>query len=199
MDKSIKLNELTMGVCYYPEHWSEDLWESDLDRMIKAGIKVIRIAEFAWNKFEPQEGIFSFDFFDGFMNIVSKTPIKVIFCTPTATPAAWLTEKYPEVLGVDFDGRMQRHGLRRHYNYNSEVSKEKTRIIVDKMAKHYANHHSIIGWQIDNEFNCGPSEFYSEADHNAFREYIKEKYKTIEKFEHGVGMCVFESGIYKMG
>jgi beta-galactosidase len=55
-EKSLKLSKLTIGVCYYPEHWPEELWESDLDRMLQLGIEVIRIAEFAWNKFEPQEG-----------------------------------------------------------------------------------------------------------------------------------------------
>ena len=35
-------NEMTVGVCYYPEHWEESLWESDLDRMLANGITVIR-------------------------------------------------------------------------------------------------------------------------------------------------------------
>lgn len=39
--------KMTMGTCYYPEHWEEGLWESDLDRMLQIGISVIRIAEFA--------------------------------------------------------------------------------------------------------------------------------------------------------
>ena len=37
--------------------------------------------------------------------------MKVIFCTPTATPPAWLTEKYPEVLNAQMDGVLLRHGL----------------------------------------------------------------------------------------
>lgn len=48
---------MTMGVCYYPEHWDRKLWEEDLERMLKAGITVIRIAEFGWNKVEPEEGV----------------------------------------------------------------------------------------------------------------------------------------------
>jgi hypothetical protein len=87
------MNPLTFGVCYYPEHWPETLWRSDLERMRAAGITVIRVAEFAWNLFEPREGVFTFDFFDRFLALVSTFPeIRVIFCTPTATPPAWLTE-----------------------------------------------------------------------------------------------------------
>ena len=43
--QNYKWNELTMGTCYYPEHWDKKLWADDLDRMKKAGISVIRIAE----------------------------------------------------------------------------------------------------------------------------------------------------------
>ncbi|MFR8221828.1 MAG: beta-galactosidase [Blautia faecis] len=43
---------------YYPEHWSRELWQDDLQRMKAAGITVIRVAEFAWNKVEPEEDVF---------------------------------------------------------------------------------------------------------------------------------------------
>ena len=95
--QNYKWNELTMGTCYYPEHWDKKLWADDLDRMKKAGISVIRIAEFAWSKVEPEEGVFTYDFFDEFLDLCSEKQMKVIFGTPTATPPAWLTEKYPEV------------------------------------------------------------------------------------------------------
>ena len=117
--QNYKWNELTMGTCYYPEHWDKKLWADDLDRMKKAGISVIRIAEFAWSKVEPEEGVFTYDFFDEFLDLCSEKQMKVIFGTPTATPPAWLTEKYPEVLNATKDGVLLRHGGRRHYNYNS--------------------------------------------------------------------------------
>ena len=56
--------ELNLGTCYYPEHWDESLWEEDMRRMLEAGIRTIRIAEFAWSKYEPVEGEFTFAFFD---------------------------------------------------------------------------------------------------------------------------------------
>lgn len=186
-EKAIKLEKLTLGVCYYPEHWPESLWENDLDRMLEHGIEVIRIAEFAWNKFEPKEGIFEYDFFDKFLELAYKKGMKVIFCTPTATPPAWLTNKYPEVLNAMQDGTLYRHGLRRHYNYNSQVYRDLTARIVEKIAAHYSSHPSIIGWQIDNELNCETSVFYSEADHKAFRLYLKDKFKNLEALNEAMG------------
>jgi beta-galactosidase len=187
LEKSLKLDKPTIGVCYYPEHWPENLWENDLERMIEHGIEVIRIAEFAWNKFEPQEGIFTFNFFDEFLSLAHKKGMKVIFCTPTATPPAWLTHKYPEVLNAKEDGTLYRHGLRRHYTYNSPKYREFTARIVDKIASHYCSHPAIIGWQIDNELNCETAVFYSDSDHAAFRTYLKEKFKTLETLNEAMG------------
>ena len=188
MKKEIGLNRLVLGTCYYPEHWDASLWDDDLRRMEEYGIEVIRIAEFAWSFFEPEEGVYTFDFFDRFMEVVEKHPkIKVIFCTPTATPPAWLTEKYPEVLNARVDGTVLRHGGRRHYNYNSEVYNEFTRKIVTKLAEHYGHHPSIIGWQIDNELNCGTDVFYSACDHRAFRVFLQKKYGTLDALNRAWG------------
>jgi len=180
-------DKLELGVCYYPEHWDKALWEEDLNRMLRSGIKTIRIAEFAWNKFEPTEGNYTFDFFDDFMAIVEKTGMKVIFGTPTATPPAWLTEKYPEVLNATIEGVLYRHGGRRHYNYNSPIYLKLCAIIVEKLAEHYGKHPNLVGWQIDNEFNCEKDVFYSESDTVAFRRYLQNKYGTLEELNRAWG------------
>ena len=100
------LNQLSLGTCYYPEHWDRSLWAEDLDRMLALGIYTIRVFEFAWNIVEPHEGKFSFELFDSFLDLAAQKGMKVIMCTPTATPPAWLTEKYPEVLNADMNGHL---------------------------------------------------------------------------------------------
>lgn len=187
MRQIVNGKDMVMGTCYYPEHWDRSLWEEDLERMLEAGIRVIRIAEFAWSKVEPREGEYTYEFFDAFLETVAKTPMKVIFCTPTATPPAWLTERYPEVLNANMDGVKYRHGARRHYNYNSPVYQRFSANITEKFAAHYAKHPSIIGWQIDNELNCETAEFYSESDSDAFREFLKDKYKTLDRLNEAWG------------
>lgn len=69
---------MTMGTCYYPEHWSRELWQDDLQRMKAAGITVIRVAEFAWNKVEPEEDDFVFDFWDEFLELCKLEEMQVI-------------------------------------------------------------------------------------------------------------------------
>lgn len=187
MYKILNGKQIDLGVCYYPEHWDKSLWEEDLDRMLEAGIGTVRIAEFAWNLIEPKEGTYTYEFFDEFLDLAYRKGMQVIFCTPTATPPAWLTDKYPEVLNVDKEGHIINHGARRHYNYNSSVYLEFTRNIVEKSASHYGKHPAIIGWQIDNEFNCENNEFYSPSDTIAFREFLKKKYGTVDELNKAWG------------
>ena len=120
-EQNFKWEKLSLGTCYYPEHWDKKLWRDDLRRMKENGIFTIRIAEFAWNKIEPCEGEFTYEFFDEFLDVAEEEQMKVIFGTPTATPPVWLTEKYPEVLNCRLDGTPFYHGMRRHYNYNSPI------------------------------------------------------------------------------
>ena len=185
--QSFQFPALTLGTCYYPEHWDESLWQSDLARMKAAGITTIRIAEFAWSKTEPAEGVFTFDFFDRFLDAAESAGMRVIFCTPTATPPAWLTERYPEVLNARKDGVLYRHGMRRHYNYNAPKYRELCARIVEKLAEHYARRPCIVGWQIDNEINCEADEFYSEADTAAFRAFLQQRYGTLDALNEAWG------------
>ena len=183
----IKQKKLSLGVCYYPEHWPRELWESDLKRMKSTGITTVRVAEFAWNLTEPEEGVFVYDFWDEFLDLAHSMGISVIFCTPTATPPAWLTEKHPEVLNCDVNGLPFRHGNRQHFNYNSLVYQQYVKRIVTVLAKRYGSHPAIVGWQIDNELNCGANEFYSQADDQAFRVFAKKKYGTLEALNKAWG------------
>ncbi len=192
MRRLINGKSIDLGVCYYPEHWDQSLWAEDLDRMLAAGLGTVRIAEFAWSLIEPREGQYTYEFFDRFLELAQKKGMQVIFCTPTATPPAWLTEKYPEVLNADMDGNLIRHGARRHYNYNSPVYQELCRNIVEKAASHYAGHPAVVGWQLDNEFNCERDTFYSESDTAAFRRFLQDKYKNLEALNRTWGTVFWD-------
>lgn len=187
MKKGVTLDHLQLGCCYYPEHWSEKLWENDLNRMLESGIEVIRVFEFAWNIVESSENVFDFSMFDRFFDLAERKGMKCIMCTPTATPPAWLTTQYPEVLNCDMKGNVFGHGHRRQYNYNSTIYREFTALIVTKLATHYANRPCIVGWQIDNEINCEIDEFYSAADRIAFRHYLKKRFKTLSALNDAIG------------
>ncbi|MEK3662487.1 beta-galactosidase [Paenibacillus sp. FSL F4-0236] len=187
MKKPVATEKFELGVCYYPEHWPESMWEDDYRRMRELGFTIIRIGEFAWSIFEPAQGEFQFGLFDRAIDLAHKHGLQVVLGTPTATPPAWLTHKYPEVLNVTYEGVTLQHGMRRHYNYSSPKYRELCARITEQMAEHYGNHPGVVGWQIDNELNCEISEFYSESDHKAFREWLQQKYVTLERLNEAWG------------
>ncbi|MGN1235497.1 MAG: beta-galactosidase [Christensenellaceae bacterium] len=192
-------NRITLGVCYYPEQWNASLWRDDLRRMKQHGLSVVRIAEFAWNKFEPREGEFTFDFFDAFMDLAKEEGVLVIFGTPTATPPLWMSEKYPEILNADVDGNLVYHGTRRHNNLSSPVYKAFSRRITEQLAKHYSAYPNLIGWQLDNEINCECDRYYSKADHEAFRTYLKGKFSTLDALNEAMGTIFWNQTVSDWG
>ena len=171
---------MIFGVDYYPEHWDRTEWEHQADLMKEGGFNTVRMGEFAWKLFEPQEGIYDFSLLDDAIGILEKRGIQVILGTPTAAPPKWLVNKY-DVLLRDRYGRKRSWGSRREYCANSADYQRLSEKIVRKMAEHYRDNKNVIGWQIDNEFGChGSTRCYCENCRKQFGEWLREKYGTID-------------------
>lgn len=171
---------MIFGVDYYPEHWDRKEWEEQAKLMREGGFNTVRMGEFGWKLFENKEGIFDFSVLDESIDVLSKEGIKVILGTPTAAPPKWLVDKY-DIVQRDKYGRKRNWGSRRECCANSPEYKERSAIIVNEMAKHFADNKNVIAWQIDNEFGCHNStRCYCEHCRKAFAKWLKEKYGTIE-------------------
>ena len=187
---------MKFGVDYYPEHWEEELWETDIKRMLEAGISLVRIAEFAWAIMENEEGVFDFTLFDKIIEKLGKNGINVVLGTPTATPPAWLCTKYPDVLRMNNNGVRVSFGARRHYCYNNPDIQRLSASLVNKMAEHYKDNPYIVSWQIDNELAHEASDkCYCPECRNTFANWLKEKYETFETLNYTWG-TVFWSQQY---
>jgi len=172
-------NALLMGTDWYPEQWPEERWETDLRMMEEAHLNVARLAEFAWSRMEPAEGYFQFDWLERAIRQAEKHHIAVVLGTPTAAPPAWLTQKYPETLRVDSDGKRATHGNRAHGSVTSLKYKEFCHRIAEEMAKRFGHDPNVVGWQIDNEYGYGMMSYNDEA-RRQFQEWLKAKYKTLD-------------------
>lgn len=183
------------AVDYYPSHWPEHMWESDIAQMRDTNLSYVRINEFDWSILEPVEGKYNFTLLDRTLELLDKYNLKAIIGTPTATPPNWLTEKY-DINFVDKTNTTLLFGSRRGYSTSSYDYRRLGEKITRKLAERYGNHSAVAGWQLDNEFGChGTVQSY---DHNAikrFRKWLKEKYGTIEKFNAAQGR-VFWSNQY---
>lgn len=176
---------MDIGVDYYPEHWDRTDWEPHARLMAEAGVRVVRLAEFAWSRMEPVEGKWEFGWLDDAIATLRAREIRVILGTPTATPPPWLAAKHPDILSVGRDGRPLEPGGRRHYCYTSPVYREYSRKVVSAMAGHYSAHPSVIGWQTDNEI--GGPVCWCDACAKAFREWLKARYGTLEALNSAWG------------
>jgi len=168
-----------LGVCYYPEHWPEAWWPDDARQMREMGIGWVRIGEFAWSRMEPEPGCYDWGWLDRALEVLGAAGLKVVMCTPTATPPKWLIDQYPEILPVDEHGRSRGFGSRRHTTFSARAWWEASRRIVTAVAERYGRHPAIGGWQLDNEFGCHDTVLsYGPEDASAFRDWLRRRYQS---------------------
>ncbi len=167
---------MQIGISYYPEQRPRESWNVDFEMLVDAGIKRIRIGEFAWSTIEPEQGQFDFHCFDDCIELAQRYGIQVVMCTPTAAPPVWLVEKYPEILPVNADKQRSTFGARQHRCYNTPEYIRHTRIIVEKLSARYANHPNVVAWQIDNELGGEQKRCYCDFCRDSFQDFLAEKY-----------------------
>ena len=178
----------TLGTCYYPEHWPEEIWEADARRMVDTGLTWVRIGEFAWSRLEPSPGDFQFDWLDRAFDTLGKAGLKVVLGTPTATPPRWMIEKHPDMVAVDADGNPRKFGSRRHYCFSHEGYKQESDRIVTLLAERYGQNPYLGAWQTDNEYGCHDTVIsYSDAARVAFRSWLKNRYGSVEALNRAWG------------
>ncbi len=187
-----------LGVCYYPEHWRQDMWQQDAADMKALGLSYVRIGEFTWSRIEPARDDFHFEWLDLAIETLADAGLKIVFGTPTATPPKWLIDEFPEILPVDpATGKARGFGSRRHYDFSSERYLQEALRITDVLTKRYGGHPDIVGWQTDNELCCHDTALsVSRAARTGFRNWCAERYANIEKLNAAWG-TVFWSMEYK--
>ncbi len=177
---------LLLGAAWYPEQWPESRWETDLELMQKAHLHMVRLGEYTWSKIEPEEGQYDFGWMERAIDDAGKHGIFVVIGTPSQTPPAWLTQKYPETLRVLEDGRRVGRGQRANFNFADPKYRELVRGIDEQLAKHFGHNPYVIAWQIDNEYNF-PS--YDEGTRKQFQDWLKEKYGTLNALNRRLVMA----------
>lgn len=167
----------TLGTCYYPEHWPQEIWEKDARAMADLGLTWVRIGEFAWSRLEPVEGDLHFDWLDQAIEILGSAGLQVVLGTPTATPPRWVVDKYPDMLAHDAQGRPRGFGSRRHYCFSHQGYRNECARIVTQIAQRYGHNPYVAAWQTDNEYGCHETTVsYSPAAKAAFQNWLRAQY-----------------------
>jgi beta-galactosidase len=174
------MNEMRLGVCYYPEQWPEAWWAEDARQMVELGIRQVRIGEFCWSRVEPRPEVFDWGWLDRAVQVLADVGLQIVMCTPTATPPKWLVDQDPQMLAVGADGRPRRFGSRRHYDFSSDAYLEQARRITRAYAERYGSHPAVVAWQTDNEYGCHDTVVsHSPQAVQRFRAWLRRRYGDV--------------------
>lgn len=186
-----------LGVCYYPEHWPEDEWADHARQIVDIGLSYVRIGEFAWSRLEPNPGQYEFDWLRRSLDVLHAAGLKIVLGTPTATPPKWLVDKMPDMLAIDENGQVRGFGSRRHYDFSHKGYLAECKRIVTALAREFGQHPAVALWQTDNEYGChdttysyshaGPNGVGSSAAVVGFRDWLKDRYGSIESLNTAWG------------
>ena len=188
-----------LGVCYYPEQWSEEDWPRDAARMAEIGIRYVRIAEFAWSRIEPARN----DFPLGLAGPCHRHPgrrrpeDRDVHAT-TATPPKWLIDERPEILPHDADGRPRRFGSRQRITaFPAPSGSTRRGASARRSPGDTGGTNTWPDGSCDNEYGCHDTVLsYATHCRPAFQAWLERRYGTIDVLNREWG-TVFWSKEYK--
>lgn len=178
-----KFPKLLHGGDYNPEQWLRypEILKQDVELMKKADINCVSVGIFSWAHLEPNEGEYDFDWLEKIIDNLYKNDIYTVLATPSGAKPLWMSEKYEEIRRVQNNGVRDLSGARHNHCYTSPVYREKTREMDKRLAKRFANHPGVILWHLSNEYG---GECYCPLCQQAFRDWLKKKYKTLDDLNH---------------
>ena len=171
-----RLPHLIHGGDYNPDQWMHrpDILEDDMRLMKLAGFNAVSIGIFSWVSLEPEDGVYTFEWLDDVMDMLTENDIYAVLATPSGSKPAWLSAKYPEVCRVTAEGRREPHTGRHNHCRTSPIYREKCIAINTRLAERYQDHPALLVWHVSNEYNGGPC--YCDLCLDAFRQWLREKY-----------------------
>jgi beta-galactosidase len=179
---------LYCGTWYAPEKWSLDETKRHIRHMKKASINLVCLGGGAWSHLEADFGHFTFDWLDDVLTAFHEEDIAIVLASPTASPPPWIHTRHTDVSFVDASGRHRGPGGRGHCCRHSSEYLMLADAILREMAQRYATAGGVLGWITDPSLGRYDSvRNYSEHALKAFREWLIERYDSIEELNEAWG------------
>ena len=172
------LKKIPHGGDYNPEQWPEEVWQTDMEMFKEAGIDCLTLNVFSWASLQPSENVYDFSKLDKIVKLCVENDMMIIMATSTAAHPAWMAKRHPDITRVMFGGTKRKFGDRHNSCPNSPTMKTYAPRLAGKLAERYKDCKNIIAWHISNEYG---GRCYCENCENAFRDYLREKYGTIDR------------------
>ncbi len=171
------------GGDYNPDQWRHipGIFEEDLRLMKKSHCNLMSVGIFSWAALEPEEGKYDFEWLQKVLDGLYENGVSVFLATPSGARPAWMSRSYPEVLRVQDNRVRNLHGDRHNHCYTSPTYRKFVNKMNTALAERFGSHPAVVGWHISNEYG---GECHCELCQNAFREFLKQKYGTLDELNH---------------
>ena len=193
-EKSVSVTDrILFGAAYYAEYRPERTPAEDLDLMLAAGFSVIRVGESVWSTWEPRDGEFDLEWLRPVLDGAHERGISVILGTPTYAVPPWMQVAHPELAADVATGRRLPWGSRQEVDYTSPLFRTYAERVIRKILETYADHPSVIGYQVDNE--PGLLLFHNDDVFAGFKKRLEVKYGTPESLNDAWGLTYWSHRI----
>lgn len=171
---------LYIGANYHPHDWDPSRWRTDVKLMKEAGFTTVRLGHLCWDSYEPEEGVYTFSWFDEVMDLFAEAGIGVVLDVSMRPAPTWVHKLCPGCNIVGKEGNMQ-PSIRRYMEDVADPAYQKYALrFAEILVKRYRNHPALFAFGLCNELGSGQRS-YSEYNRQRFVRWLKHKYGTVEQ------------------
>lgn len=193
------MEDLIFGYQYYraPTPRKCD-WERDLQKIKRDGFNTVKFwVQWRWSN--PKKGVYDWSDLDELMDIAQKVGLSVVLNFILDVVPTWVVKKYPESVMVTASGEKlyPRATICRQIGgapgvcLNNDDTNKIRFAFVRKAVEHFSTKKALKTWDIWNEPELTVAikrvpkyadlVCYCKSCQKKFRNYLKEKYQTVEK------------------
>lgn len=170
---------LYIGTNYHPHDWGAERWETDIRLMKEAGFTTVRLGHLCWDSYEPEEGRYTFEWFDQIMDLMHQAGLQVLLDVSVRPAPVWVHKLCP---GCDVYGKAgtKQWSIRRYMEDVDDPAYQYYALRFARvLVKRYCNHPALFAFGICNELGDGYLS-YSESARRRFAQWLRHTYGSIE-------------------
>lgn len=170
---------LYIGTNYHPHDWPAERWPVDIALMQKASFTTVRLGHLCWDSYEPEEGVYTFAWFDTVMDLFAQAGIGVVLDISMRPAPVWVHKLCP---GCNVHGKSGNNqaSLRRYLEDIDDPAYQHYALrFAEILVNRYKNHPALFAFGLCNEIGAGLMS-YSEYARSRFVNWLKKKYQTVE-------------------
>lgn len=170
---------LYLGTNYHPHDWLKERWKTDIRLMQEAGFQIVRLGHLCWDSFEPEEGVYTFEWFDEVMDLFAGAGIRVFLDISVRPAPVWVHRLCPGCVICGKSGNPQA-SLRRYMEDIADPDYQHYALrFAEILIRRYRSHPALFAFGLCNEIGDGYIS-HSEAARSRFVRWLERKYRTVD-------------------